>query len=94
MKFLHRLFSVVILAASTGCSTTAAVVPRPVQPNIVFILTDDMAVSDLAYMPKTIKLLEKKGATFDKFFVSMSLCCPSRTSILRGQYSQIGRAHV
>ena len=30
----------------------------PAQPNIVFILTDDMRKDDLQYMPKTRSLLE------------------------------------
>ena len=47
-----------------------------------------MAATDLPYMPRTIKLIQNQGITFDKFFVSISLCCPSRTSILRGQYAQ------
>lgn len=56
------------------------------RPNIVYILTDDMAVSDLQYMPKTMELLGAQGVTFENFFVSMALCCPSRACMLRGQY--------
>src|SRR6185436_9719462 len=85
MKFLRRLILMIWLFGITACSAGTSA-PRPVHPNIVFILTDDMAANDLAYMPQTRKLIEKQGATFDKFFVSISLCCPSRTSILRGQY--------
>ena len=32
-------------------------------------------------------LLADQGTTFVNHFVSLSLCCPSRTSILRGQYA-------
>ena len=38
-------------------------------------------------MPKTRALLEDRGVRFDNFFVSYSFCCPSRASILRGQYA-------
>src|SRR5215216_4645185 len=51
----------------------------PAQPNIVFILTDDM--------PKTKALLQNAGMTFENAFVSNALCCPSRATIMRGQYS-------
>jgi N-acetylglucosamine-6-sulfatase len=85
MKFLRKLFLSACVVAITSCNTGTPV-PRLDHPNIVFILTDDMAASDLAYMPQTNKLIGKKGATFDNFLVSISLCCPSRTSILRGQY--------
>ena len=37
-------------------------------------------------MPKVKKLIEQEGTTFTNFFVPYPLCCPSRVSILRGQY--------
>lgn len=55
-------------------------------PNIILIMADDMAFDDLAYMPKTINLIRNNGVSFDQYIVTMSLCCPSRVSILRGQY--------
>lgn len=58
-----------------------------VQPNIIFILTDDMRKDDLKYMPKTKALLQDTGITFQNAFVSNALCCPSRATIMRGQYS-------
>lgn len=58
----------------------------PAKPNIVFILTDDEDTKIHAFMPKTTSLLEERGTTFVNFFVTYSLCCPSRATILRGQY--------
>src|SRR5262245_63213823 len=55
-------------------------------PNIIFILTDDMALHDLEFMPKLKRLLIDEGTTFSNYFVTNSQCCPSRSSILRGQY--------
>src|SRR5215218_7014527 len=57
------------------------------KPNIVFILTDDMRKDDLKYMPKTRSLLQDKGMSFENAFVSHALCCPSRATIMRGQYA-------
>jgi N-acetylglucosamine-6-sulfatase len=57
------------------------------EPNILFILADDVKATDLKPMPKTQKLLGNQGVKFTKAFVTRSLCCPSRASILRGQYS-------
>src|SRR5215208_7098899 len=59
----------------------------PAQPNIVFILTDDMRKDDLKYMPNTKALLQDKGMSFENAFVSNALCCPYRSTIMRGQYS-------
>jgi N-acetylglucosamine-6-sulfatase len=58
------------------------------QPNIIFILTDDMRKDDLnpTYMPQTTKQLVEKGMSFQNAFVSNPLCCPSRATIMRGQY--------
>jgi arylsulfatase A-like enzyme len=38
-------------------------------------------------MPNLKSLLIDKGTTFDNAFVTNSLCCPSRATILRGQYT-------
>ena len=57
------------------------------KPNIVFILADDMRKDDLRYMPKTRSVLKAKGMTFQNAFVTNALCCPSRATIMRGQYA-------
>lgn len=57
------------------------------RPNILFIVADDMKASDLDHMPKTQRLLVDQGVKFAKPWVSRSLCCPSRATILRGQYT-------
>src|SRR5215208_5779970 len=57
------------------------------KPNIVFIIADDMQKGDLKYMPKTRSVLKDKGMTFENAFVSNALCCPSRATIMRGQYA-------
>lgn len=69
--------------ASKGAGSAAAGAP-----NIVLVLTDDQDVQlgSLSYMPRVKELLADKGTSFSSFFVPLSLCCPSRTVILRGQY--------
>ena len=57
------------------------------RPNIVLILTDDMRWDELENMPKTMAFLAANGVRFTQAYVPNSLCCPSRTSILTGQYS-------
>jgi arylsulfatase A-like enzyme len=56
-------------------------------PNILFVLADDLDVAEMPYMPEVAALLARHGVTFDDYFVSDSLCCPSRTTTLRGQYA-------
>jgi arylsulfatase A-like enzyme len=57
-----------------------------VRPNIILILTDDQDVDSMAYMPNVQSQLVQQGTTFTNYFVNISLCCPSRATILRGQY--------
>jgi N-acetylglucosamine-6-sulfatase len=51
----------------------------------VFVLTDDLSLDLLHYMP-AVRALERRGVTFDDYFVSDSLCCPSRASIFTGDF--------
>jgi N-acetylglucosamine-6-sulfatase len=58
------------------------------RPNIVMILADDLdlKLDSLNYMPNLQTLMAQQGTTFTQSLVTESLCCPSRTTILRGQY--------
>ncbi|MER6950082.1 sulfatase [Nonomuraea sp. NPDC000554] len=56
------------------------------QPNIVFVMADDLESGTLPNFPNITEQLVRQGVSFDRFFVTNSWCCPSRTSILRSQY--------
>jgi N-acetylglucosamine-6-sulfatase len=66
-------------------STSAASVDGKKRPNIVFVLTDDLATNLLQFMPHVLQM-QKDGVTFRNYFVTDSLCCPSRASIFTGRY--------
>src|ERR1700736_4463237 len=55
------------------------------RPNIVFVLTDDLSWNLVPYMPHVLAM-ERTGAAFVNYFVTDSLCCPSRASILTGRF--------
>jgi Sulfatase len=84
-----RPVSATALAVGISLSPTlaGAELQPHVKPNIVLILSDDEDLKIHAYMPKTKALLEDKGVVFENAFVTYSFCCPSRATILRGQYS-------
>ena len=58
-----------------------------VRPNILLILTDDQDAGSISEMPNVRSRLIERGTTFDRAYATTPLCCPSRTSILRGQYA-------
>jgi arylsulfatase A-like enzyme len=57
------------------------------RPNVVLILTDDQRAHALWAMPHVKQSLVQHGVTFSHAYVVNSMCCPSRTSILTGNYS-------
>jgi N-acetylglucosamine-6-sulfatase len=71
--------------------------PQPLRPNIIFILSDDQRwdttddthslVPGQNVMPGLRSELGGAGAEFINAFMTTPLCCPSRSSILSGQYS-------
>jgi N-acetylglucosamine-6-sulfatase len=70
-------------AGPTGATPTAGVAPA--RPNIVFVLTDDLSMNLIQYMPH-VRALQRTGTTFGNYTVTDSLCCPSRSSILAGKF--------
>ncbi|MCI0478779.1 MAG: sulfatase-like hydrolase/transferase, partial [Anaerolineales bacterium] len=56
------------------------------RPNIILILTDDQPYETVQYMPTVRDVLLKDGVNFENGFATTPLCCPSRSSILTGEY--------
>jgi arylsulfatase A-like enzyme len=75
--------------AGTGGAAARTGSALPTRPNLVLILTDDLDLDlhSLDYMPHLKALMTDQGTTFSNYFVPVSLCCPSRATILLGQYS-------
>ena len=51
-------------------------------------MADDMAQSDLLWMPRTRQLIGDRGVSVPDFLSNHPLCCPARAEILTGQYAQ------
>jgi N-acetylglucosamine-6-sulfatase len=67
-----------LCAAATPCAAQA-------RPNIVFVLTDDLDLNLVQFMPHVLAM-ERNGVSFANYFVTDSLCCPSRSSIFTGEF--------
>lgn len=78
-RLLLPLLSLLLLAMSE---------PKAVDRlNVLLILTDDQTVESMRVMEKTLRLLGEEGTTFRNGFASTPLCCPSRATLLTGQYA-------
>ncbi len=67
----------------------APAVPRPAgppAPNVVLVMMDDMRADDLPWLPTVADDIVARGVSYSHFYAPTALCCPSRASVLRGQY--------
>ena len=74
---------VVVMVTAIGSIKSVTAAERP---NIVFILTDDLDSRSVGYLDGLRSVMGSNGTTFTKAYVSDAVCCPSRATILRGQY--------
>jgi arylsulfatase A-like enzyme len=94
-KWTAVAFSAVLAAAdiaaqeSPGSVYQARDEPSSARPNIILVLADDLDLElDTVQSMEVLRTrVAGEGMTFDGFLVPLSLCCPSRTTILKGQYS-------
>ena len=68
------------------------------RPNIVFVMTDDLDERSMEQLGGIQQVMGSNGITFKNAYVTYSLCCPSRATILRGQYPHnhgiVGNVHA
>jgi N-acetylglucosamine-6-sulfatase len=85
-----------IAAVAAGLAMDGRPGPEPAQaaarhnaPNIVLIQTDDETLGQfgLQVMPKTRRYLIKHGTEFKNYMVTTGECCPSRASLITGEYA-------
>jgi N-acetylglucosamine-6-sulfatase len=83
-----RIMRVVLLFLTALVAAAAVAAPAPAasaRPNIVMVMTDDQSTDLLEYMPN-VQRMQREGVSFSKYVVTDSLCCPSRASILTGEF--------
>ncbi len=64
------------------------------QPNIIFILADDLGYGDLELLWAAIDTKhriwmpwQRQGLRFTQFYAGTAVCAPSRSSLLTGQHT-------
>jgi N-acetylgalactosamine-6-sulfatase len=82
-----------------GTVPASAAPPAPRRPNVIFILTDDQGWGDAGFaghpFVRTPHLdrLAREGTWFRQFYVAATVCSPSRTAFMTGQYPARHRIH-
>jgi N-acetylglucosamine-6-sulfatase len=70
----------------------AAVGAQPARPDIVVLVIDDMRADDWRILANTERLVG--GTWFPNFVYTTPLCCPTRSTIQRGQYAHNTGIHT
>ena len=96
---LSRVLTACMMALALGSCQTGSVSVRESKPlNVIYIMADDHAYqaisaygSDLAPLAPTpnIDRIARNGARMDQVYCTNSICGPSRSSILTGQFSHV-----
>ena len=88
---IGKNISIVVLFSILTIGLNAQVI----QPNIVFILVDDLGYGDLSVNGGTdiktpnIDQLFKSGVTFNNFYSNSTVCSPTRASLITGRYPDL-----
>lgn len=97
--YLEIIFTVLFLGILTSCKNSASLEEeneKTKQPNFLFILVDDQPFDALESSGRypflktpNMQRLEDEGAKFENYYVTQSICSPSRASFLTGTYPHI-----
>ena len=90
MTRVSSAFLGVIIAVTAACSLRSAAM----QPNIVFILVDDMGYADIGCMgakdirTPNIDRIAAEGVKFTDFYANAPVCTPTRAGFMTGRWQQ------
>ncbi len=99
MRSRLQLVAVVVIVVATMLAVTPGASPAPLfdepaaPPNIVLFFVDDQRSDQLSFMSTVMQDVAGRGVHFTEAFAVNPLCCPSRVSVLRGQFSHSTRIY-
>ncbi len=76
----------------TALSPSTLALQSRERPNVILLMVDDLDVGSLdaaieaGFMPNLARTVLRAGTEFSASYVTLSLCCPSRSTALTGQY--------
>ena len=86
-RLIQCLLACVVVTAAAAWGPAASAAEPEERPSILLVLTDDQRWDTLGVMPTVQRELVGRGVTFTEAVAVNPLCCPSRATILTGQYS-------
>ncbi|MFO0203056.1 MAG: sulfatase-like hydrolase/transferase, partial [Alphaproteobacteria bacterium] len=92
MRAMYAFVCLLLTIALAGLSSPLQAVDSVRKPNVIFILTDDLAQGDVGcYGQKLIKTphldrMATLGTRFTQAYCGTSVCAPSRTSLMIGKH--------
>ncbi len=90
---LKPVIILIVLVFLFSCQSKPKEEVKVQQPNIIFILADDLGYGDLSCQGQTkfqtpnIDKLAKEGITFTQHYAGSTVCSPSRSVLLTGQHT-------
>jgi N-acetylglucosamine-6-sulfatase len=95
---LLALLAGLVAANSERAGAASSSAFPPEDPSFVVIQTDDATLDQLyevfnaggvqiPTMPNTLSMIAGRGISFNRYYVSYPLCCPSRVSLMTGRYA-------
>lgn len=93
-QFAAFALTIVVAMAAPASPPPASATHGGVKPNILIILTDDQRWDMMAVLKKTRRWFGGEGTTYPFAFATTPLCCPSRASIMTGQYAHNTRVET
>lgn len=91
--FLKTMGAVSAASVLSGCGVSAFGKGRKTQPNIIYILADDLGYGDLSCYGQTkfqtpnIDRLAAEGMKFTQHYSGSTVCAPSRCSLMTGMHT-------
>lgn len=98
--FLISVISILCLSCNAQDKKTPDTITQNIQPNIVWIVTEDISPTFSFYGDNTAKTpnlaaLAKESMVYDNAFTVVGVCGPSRSAIITGMYpTSIGTMHM
>ncbi|HEX2436570.1 MAG TPA: sulfatase [Solirubrobacterales bacterium] len=86
---MTRAVGIAVVAVALAFAAAVPAAAKPQRPNIVVVTTDDQTLASMseATMPNVAALTQIGATEFTDAVVTTPICCPSRASLLTGQYA-------